>query len=149
MTRLIQSFPFNGFDEALIRRYNRIAAAELEGIRDFIILHYHQTERDDTPFWNHVRTMTIPDSLAQRIALFRDDAQAYQAPDDLFRVDSWMQVMLGQRCQPRGYHHIARMLPPDQLRQALTDLKTNIANAVTRLPSHQAFIAQYCGSVAS
>ena len=78
---------------------------EIERIRDFIILHYKLTERDDSPSGTLPRRWTIPDSLAERIALFRESAQAYQAPDELFRVDSWVQVMLGQRLEPRGCHH--------------------------------------------
>jgi len=144
VTRLIQSFPFSGFDEAPIRRFNERARDEIERVRDFIILHYKATEREDSPFWNYCRTMEVPDSLAERIALFREDAQAYQGPDELFRIDSWMQVMIGQRIEPRGYHHLARMLPPGQLREALSDLKTNIARAVARLPEHQAFLDGYC-----
>jgi tryptophan halogenase len=144
VTRLMQLFPFNGFDEALIARYNRQAEDELEKIRDFIILHYKLTERTDSPFWNRCRTMDIPDALAHRIALFREAAQAYQAPGELFQVDSWLQVMLGQRLEPRGHHHMGRLMPPEQLRQALGDLKSNIARAVDRMPSHQAFVDSYC-----
>jgi tryptophan halogenase len=144
VTRLMQLFPFNGFDEALIARYNQQAEDELEKIRDFIILHYKLTERADSPFWDRCRTMDIPDALAQRIALFREAAQAYQAPGELFQVDSWLQVMLGQRLEPRGHHHMGRLMPPEQLRQALGDLKRNIARAVDRMPSHQAFVDSYC-----
>ena len=63
--------------------------------------------------------MPIPDSLAQRIELFKESAMAYQATDEMFRVESWMQVMLGQRLRPRGYHHMGRMLGPERLRKAL------------------------------
>jgi tryptophan halogenase len=147
VTRLMKSFPFNGFDEALIERFNMVSRDELEGIRDFIILHYKLTERDDSAFWRHCRTMEIPDSLARRIALFRENAQAYQGGDELFRVDSWVQVMLGQRLQPRGHHQLARLMPPGQLRQALDGLKSNIAGAVATMPSHQAFLDRYCAAM--
>jgi tryptophan halogenase len=146
VTRLLQSFPFNGFDEALIDRYNQLSRTELEGVRDFVILHYCLTERDDSAFWQRCRTMELPESLVRRIALFRENAQAYQASDELFRVDSWVQVMLGQRIEPRGYHHLARLMPPGQLRQALGDLKANIAGAVAQMPSHQDFLQRYCAA---
>jgi tryptophan halogenase len=88
--------------------------------------------------------MEIPDSLAQRIALFRQGAQVYQAPGELFQVDSWLQVLLGQRVTPQAYHYMGRLMPPQQLKQALDDLKRNIAGAVARLPQHQAFLDGYC-----
>jgi tryptophan halogenase len=145
VTRLMQLFPFNGVNEAVVDRYNQQAVDELEKIRDFIILHYKLTERTDSPFWDHCRTMAVPDSLAQRIELFRQSAQAFQAPGELFQVDSWLQVMLGQRLQPAGYHHMGRLMPPEQLRGALADLSSNIARAVGGLPGHQAFLDRYCG----
>jgi len=145
-TRLAQLFPFSGCNEALAERYNALARKELEGIRDFIILHYKLTERDDSPFWRRCREMEIPESLASRIALFRDNALAWQDADDLFRVDSWVQVMLGQRLEPRAFHRMGELMQPEQLRKALNDLKSNIANAVARMPSHQSFLADYCAA---
>jgi tryptophan halogenase len=144
VTRLMQLFPFAGISQAAVDRYNRQADDELEKIRDFIILHYKATERTDSPFWDRVREMDIPDSLVQRIALFRESAQAYQAPGELFQVDSWLQVLLGQRIQPQAHHHMGRLMPSQQLKQALDDLKRNVDGAVARLPQHQTFLDAYC-----
>ncbi|KRC78233.1 tryptophan halogenase family protein [Sphingomonas sp. Root241] len=144
VTRLIQEFPFGGCHEAIANRFNDQSRHEIEGIRDFITLHYHLTQRDDSPFWDRCRTMEIPDSLAQRMALFRDDAHAYQDGNDLFRVDSWVQVLLGQGLAPTSYHRLAKMMDPDELRTALGTLKANIDKGVARMPSHQEFLAQYC-----
>ncbi|RHW19097.1 tryptophan 7-halogenase [Sphingomonas gilva] len=146
VTRLMQLFPFGGVTDALADRFNLMSQRELEGIRDFIILHYHLNERDDSPFWKRCREMEIPDSLAARIALFREGAHAYQDAHDLFRVDSWVQVMLGQRLAPRAHHQMGRLMPPEQLLKALTDLKANIAGAVAKLPDHQRFLDSYCAS---
>ena len=144
VTRLMQLFPFAGISQAAVDRYNRQANDELEKIRDFIILHYKATERTDSPFWDRVREMEIPDSLVQRIELFRQSAQVYQAPGELFLVDSWLQVLLGQRIQPQTYHHMGRLMPALQLKGALEDLKRNIDGMVARLPQHQAFLDRYC-----
>jgi len=149
VTRLMQLFPFGGVSDAVVARYNQQAVDELEKIRDFIILHYKLTERTDSPFWDRCRTMDIPDSLAQRIALFHESAQAFQAPGELFQVDSWLQVMLGQRLEPVAHHQMGRLMPPEQLRAALADLSGNIARAVGSLPNHQAFLDRYCGVAAA
>lgn len=142
VTRLMQLFPFGGVSQAIVDRYNALAERELEGIRDFIILHYHLNEREEA-FWRHCRAMEIPDSLAHRIALFRDGAYAYQAADELFRVDSWVQVMLGQRLEPRWHHAAGKLMRPEQLRTALSQMAANIQTAVTRLPEHQAVLDNY------
>jgi tryptophan halogenase len=142
--RLLQLFPFQGCTDALSDRFNNLANDEIEKIRDFIVLHYKVTERTDSPFWDHCRTMDIPDSLAHRIELFRESGHVFQAPGELFQIDSWLQVMLGQRLEPRAHHHMGRLMPPAKLRGALEDLKGNIAHAVSKMPSHQDFINAYC-----
>ncbi|NIJ19050.1 tryptophan halogenase [Sphingomonas naasensis] len=143
VTRLIQEFPFGGCQPALAERFNQQSRHEIEGIRDFITLHYHLTERDDSPFWRRCREMEIPDSLAQRMASFREAAHAWQEGNDLFRVDSWVQVLLGQGLRPGSYHRLARMMDPGALRAALATLKGNIDAAVARMPSHEQFLASY------
>jgi tryptophan halogenase len=142
--RLMQLFPFNGINDSLVNHYNDQSRMELEKIRDFIILHYKLTQRTDSPFWQRCRDMAIPDSLTHRIELFRDNAHAYQLADELFRIDSWVQVMLGQRLEPKGYHHLARLMSDKQLSQSLEALKSSIAKAVHRMPNHQDFVDSYC-----
>lgn len=144
VTRLIQAFPFAGVSAAVTQRFNAQAVREWEHVRDFIILHYKLTERDDTPFWRRCRDMEIPASLAERLALFRDAAQAHQGGEDLFRVDSWVSVMLGQRLEPHAWHQVARLLPPGELRTALADLKRLIGERVASLPAHEAFLKEFC-----
>jgi tryptophan halogenase len=144
VTRLLHLFPFAGVNQPLIDQYNEAARVEMEKTRDFVILHYHATQRDDSPFWRHCRDMQIPESLAQRIALFRENAYAFQADSELFRVDSWTQVMLGQRIMPKAYHHAARILSPQELVNFLAEFRGSIAQVVGRMPKHQDFVNQYC-----
>ena len=143
VTRLIQLFPFDGLAPALADRFNDQTRWEWEHVRDFLIMHYKLTDRDDSSFWRRCRDMPIPDSLAARIALFREAAMAHQGPDELFRIDSWVQVMMGQGIEPEGYHHIARTMPPEQLSEALGNLRQEIAARLAPMPSHQEFLRRY------
>jgi tryptophan halogenase len=149
VTRLMHLFPFNGITQGAIDQYNEMARIEMEKTRDFVVLHYHATERDDSPFWRHCRDMAIPDSLKHRIQLFRETAYAWQGDGELFRVDSWTQVMLGQRIKPRAYHPAARVLSDQDLTRFLTDYRTSITQTVARMPSHQDFVNQYCKASSS
>ena len=117
-----------------------MADTELEKVRDFIILHYKLTEREDSPFWRRCRDMPIPASLQQRIASFVDSAQAWQAPDDLFRAESWLQVMLGQRLQPEHWHRIGALMSEGRLEGELQRQRSAIATHVDALPKHADFI---------
>lgn len=143
--RLIKLFPFSGSKPDLAKRYNDETRLELESIRDFIILHYHATQRTDSGYWNYYRTMEIPDSLRHRMSIFEESG--YASPDDvsLFRVDSWVQVMFGQRLFPKTHHHAGRLLKPEALRESLSQLKASIDKTVSSLPAHSDFIKHYCG----
>jgi tryptophan halogenase len=147
VTRLMKLFPFSGNFEPLAARFNQQSTAEIERIRDFIILHYKLTERNDTPFWRQCRDMDIPDSIAERIALFRDTGHVYQAPDDLFPINSWLFVMLGQGVAPQAYHHMGSLLGRKRLRDALDALKAGIASSVAKMPPHKQFLERYCSNV--
>lgn len=144
LMRLMKLFPFGGKINLQAEQYNREAQLEAETIRDFIILHYHLTERDDSPFWDHYRTMEIPESLAHRMAIFKENGYAW--PDDvgLFRVDSWVQVMMGQGIAPEQHHKGSCVIPTEGLKEQMAALRKMIANSVEQLPTHNDFIKKYC-----
>jgi tryptophan 7-halogenase len=144
VTRLMQLFPFDGVRQTFVDQYNDETRAEIEKVRDFIVLHYHTTDRDDTPFWRYCKNMEIPESLTRRIELFKEGGHAYQADGELFRVDSWTQVLLGQGVVPKHYHPSARLLPDNELRQVLNGLKAQVSQTVAKLPKHLDFINSYC-----
>jgi len=144
--RLIRLFPFEGISRSAVNEYNQQLTTELEHIRDFIILHYHATERADTPFWQYCKNMEIPDSLKQRLDLFKETARIFTSEGELFRVDSWAQVMLGQGVYPEQYHQIAAIMKQHELEKFLSDIRQTIDKAVAGLPSHQTFLDQYCSS---
>ncbi|RZL86653.1 MAG: tryptophan 7-halogenase, partial [Variovorax sp.] len=92
ITRLMQCFPAGGIQQSDIDEYNRQVRDEIEHIRDFIVLHYHATNRRDAPLWRHCAEMAPPPSLAHRLQLFRDTARVFKAPHELFGENSWVQV---------------------------------------------------------
>jgi tryptophan halogenase len=142
--RLIQMFPYNGMREPEVSEFNRQMDDEIENIRDFIILHYHVTNRDDTKFWRHCRKMSIPESLQHRIDLFKETGRVFRADSDLFAENSWIQVMLGQGLMPEQYHPIVDQMSDSELRQFLQGAEASVVKQVGRLPEHQAFIDHYC-----
>ena len=144
--RLIRLFPFGGNNEHLAYRFNDETRTEIETVRDFVILHYKQTQRTDSDFWNAYRTMDIPQTLAHRIDIFKQNA--YVWPDDvaLFRVDSWVQVMMGQGLKPESFHSAGKITGKQGLMQSLAKLKSSIEQTVQQLPTHQQFINHYCAA---
>jgi len=144
LVRLMRLFPFSGEMALLADRFNHETRIEWEAVRDFIILHYKQTQRDDSEFWNFYRTMDIPDSLAHRIELFEENGHVWPDLANLFRSHSWIQVMLGQSLLPKRWHGAGRILPPEALKAELEKLSTFVDRNLAQLPDHEDFIKQYC-----
>ena len=146
VSRLVQLFPVNGIKQTEIDEYNRQSEEEVENIRDFIILHYHVTDRTDSEFWRYCREMNVPASLRHKIDLFSDSGRVFKKEMDLFGEESWVQVMLGQGIKPRAYHPVVDSLDDDALRDFLGGLRSATQKTVDRLPAHHEFIDYYCKS---
>ena len=143
LVRLMRLFPFSGAMAPLAEQFNQDTRTEWEAVRDFIILHYKQTQRDDSEFWNFYRTMDIPDSLAHRIEIFKENGYVWPDLANLFRSHSWIQVMFGQGLFPENCHGASRILPPEALKLELKKLSENVNQNLAKLPVHADFIKQY------
>jgi tryptophan halogenase len=141
--RLLALFPDRQFDPLLAERFNRESAFEYERIRDFLILHYNATERDDTPFWNYCRTMSIPESLRNTIEMFRRDGRYFRDGEDFFALPSWVQVMLGQRIVPQSFHPIVDSMPTEKLIEYVEGVRKTLADAVATMPTHDQWIEKH------
>ncbi|MFZ5637849.1 MAG: tryptophan halogenase family protein [Pseudomonadota bacterium] len=146
IARLTAFFPHAGFDQTDIDEFNAHSDFEFDKIRDFLILHYHATERDDTPFWNYCRTMDVPESLTRKMALFNSNGRIFRDANELFAEPSWMQVMHGQRMTPRSYHAMVDVYPEAQIADYMQNIRGVIANCVRVMPTHEAFIAKHCAA---
>jgi tryptophan halogenase len=144
--RLMQMFPYDGIREPDINEFNSQMEFEILNIRDFIVLHYHVTNRTDTPFWRFCRSMEVPESLRHRIELFKQTGRVFQVPTELFGENSWTQVMLGQGLMPEQYHPIVNMMSDQELEKFLAGIDQTVTNLVGQLPSHRDFINHYCKS---
>ncbi len=146
ITYLMELFP-NGNDVSVLRtEYNRMMDMEFDRIRDFLILHYNATERNDTEFWNEMRTLKVPDTLEEKKRLFRERGQVQTYDHGLFLEASWLAVFLGQRSIPKTYDQRVDMFPADQTRVRLSGLKEHIRKTAEQMPSHADWIAAHCAS---
>jgi Tryptophan halogenase/Family of unknown function (DUF6445) len=146
LTRLIQMFPANGICQSDIDEYNRQTRWAIEHIRDFIILHYHVTNRQDVQFWRNCRDMAVPELLAHRIQLFKDTARVCLSPDELFADNSWIQVMMGQGILPTGHHPVTKLMDNSTLTEFLGEIRKDAARSLMKLPKHQEYVRRFCGA---
>ncbi len=147
--RLVALFPGAGFDPVDVAEYNRQTAFEFADVRDFIIAHYKVTDREDTPFWAYVKHMEVPDSLSERLELFRSSARFFgQQKAELFREESWVQVLLGQGL-PAKHDPMVDLIPDADALRYLRDIEDVIADTAGRMPDHAAFIERNCRAPAT
>jgi tryptophan 7-halogenase len=146
ITKFLDFFPHRQIDPILVDRYNEDMAFQYETIRDFLIAHYKITERDDTEFWKYCKNMSIPDSLANKLALFRERCEVKPYFGDLFSDISWFAILYGQGLTPEGYHPLADVMSEDDLSLTLAGIRKAIKQRVDSLPSHSEFIERCCAA---
>ncbi|WP_324826708.1 tryptophan halogenase family protein [Qipengyuania zhejiangensis] len=144
--RLLRMMPAGEVSQRDVDEFNDQQMTDMVQVRDFLILHYKATDRRDSPFWRQCAAMEIPDSLEQKIELFRETGRVFRKNEELFVENSWVQVMMGQGIMPRAHHPIARKMPDDELAMFLKGLRDNVAATVASMPAHHEYVAQYCGA---
>ncbi|HVI99383.1 MAG TPA: tryptophan halogenase family protein [Sphingomonas sp.] len=146
IAKLIALFPDKRCTDIERDEYNRAMKDLAEDIRDFVILHYHATRRDDSPLWDYCRTMDVPESLARKIALFREKGRVFRDNFELFATPSWVAVMFGQGIWPEGYDPIADALDEAKVEEAMARMRRDYDATALRLPTQAEFIAQCCAA---
>ncbi len=146
ITKLIELFPDSQCSAVERKEFNRCIDLEYERVKDFLILHYKSTTRDDTAFWNYCRTMSIPDSLSSKMELWREQGHVVEYRDGLFLKPSWVVVYLGQGIFPKHVDPRTKHLSADLLKQQMASLQGLVGRAVGSLPEHAQEIANNCAA---
>ena len=146
VARLLFMLPGGGIEQSTIDKFNALARAELDDIRDFLILHYTATERDDTPFWRHCRAIRKPDSLQQRWDLYENNGSIVVAAFDLFKEASWFALFAGQGVKARAYHPFADIPSDPELQRRLDLMAGDVLKRVATFPTHDEYIRMHCAA---
>ena len=146
ITRFLSLFPRRTNFDAEMDRFNKSADREFRTVRDFLILHYKATERDDSELWNYCRNMSIPDSLQEKLELYQSGSWIERDNQELFGVDSWLSVFNGQHIQAENYSPLVDQLPSDKLESVMRETREVIAQCAKAMPSHEDFIHKHCAS---
>lgn len=144
IAKLISLFPTRDFNQTEIDIYNKTTIYEYERIRDFLILHYNATERNDSAFWNYCRTMEIPDYLAKKIALYKNSGRIYREQEELFSIPSWLAVFEGQGISTNNYHPMVDAMSKEDLKKFFAHYENTITKCVEVMPNHSRFIKNNC-----
>ncbi|MGK2926623.1 MAG: tryptophan halogenase family protein [Lysobacterales bacterium] len=146
ISRLLANFPDRDFAPVHRERYNRLLIKETEYIRDFLILHYNATERDDAPFWEYCRNMAIPERLQEKVAIYRNNGRTFREDEELFNDTSWFAVLTGQCGKPKSYDPVAEMMSVEETGKRLKQIREAVFNSADYMPTHREFIEQNCAA---
>lgn len=144
INRLLELLPARGeISDQARDDFNRRSDFEMERLRDFILLHYHANGRHGEAFWDELRAMEIPESLRERMELFRATGGIFPSADELFDVRGWVQVMLGQNIIPERWHPLADNIEEGRLRHFLEMTENAYVQDAARIPDHAAYVAKF------
>lgn len=149
ITKLVEYFPRTQNDITLAEEFNRDMRLEYERVRDFLVLHYTATTRDDTEFWRYMRNMKKPASLDEKIALFVEQGHVMQYKKGMFLEPSWVAVYLGQGIVPTGYHPAVERLSKTELDSHMANLRAEINNYCTDMPPHSLAIEKHTNAMSN
>lgn len=148
IARLLELFPDRRCDPLLAAEFNRVSAREYERIRDFIILHYCIGQRDE-PMWRHVRSTPLPDTLQEKIELYKARGHVAIHDGDGFGRPSWIAIFDGLGVVPRAYDPLADRIPEAELRALMERRASLVRHTANTMPTHDAFIARHCSADAA
>jgi tryptophan halogenase len=139
--RLARMWPTSPVQPQLATEYNRAAVNEIECLRDFTILRYLKAGWRTGPFWQRMADITLPDSLAARIELFRSRGRIVPGEQDIFPRETWVAALLAAEQWPRGYDPLLDSMDSSQLQQHFANMKVAIAQAVHKMPAHREYLS--------
>ncbi len=140
INKLFWLFPDMRFSAVERDEYNRLMLDQYEYIRDFIILHYKATARDDTPFWRDRAAMEVPDSLKQKLDLFRNKGRIRRFDHDIFGIANWAAVLLGQNIMPDGYDPLVDATHDEPIIGAMERIVATYERQAMALPTHADYL---------
>ena len=140
IAKLLALFPDRDCDALLAEQYNRVVAEEFEGIRDFLLLHYHSTTAKLDPLWAQCRAMELPPGLLRKERHFAASGRIVLATDELFKDASWFAVLVGQGHRPGDYNPLIDSYSSEQNWAHLQRVKDAVRTAAATLREHAAFL---------
>lgn len=144
LVHFIKNFPDRDFDADAEQSFNRLIDADYEEIRDFIILHYCSSDRDDSEFWRWCKTMPVPESLREKIRLFHQRGQLEHTQGQFFTSDSWCSILEGMKIRPQKYHPLLDAFSREDLAATLNKNVQTIRDTVMLMPKHHDYIQAHC-----
>ena len=144
LNALLHHFPDRQFSPALAASYNRILTANYENVRDFIILHYCLTKREDTPFWKSVVHDTrLPDQLKAQLAEWKSLwPNTVKGTGHMFTEFNYVSVLAGMDYLPTQHLPALNFVNTDYASQYFQRVKSRSQQLTSQLPTQGEYFRQ-------
>jgi tryptophan halogenase len=142
---LVSHFPNGSMDEDIVRSYNKVVAECIDGVREFLTLHYRASSRMDTDFWKATKGQTaISDDLSDRLRLWRKrlpNAKNVNPSYHGFESYSYSVMLLGLNFQPEQNLPVLDLLDDRKASAAFTAIRQRTEHLVKTLPSQFEYLS--------
>jgi tryptophan halogenase len=142
LARLFALFPERDCDPSISTEYNRSTALEYERVRDFLVLHYAASQREDTSFWKYCGAMAVPETLAYQRELFTKTGRIATLEQETFLPASWLAIYAGLHVWPERYEPVVEIFDGADLEARFQGMRDSIRRTVETLPAHATFLTQ-------
>ena len=96
--------------------------------------------------WGYCRNVPKPDSLMERIDLFRSHGRILREDIELFPTQSWLYVLVGQNIMPESDDPLVGLLDPKMVNENLDNIRDVVHRCAQTMPTHEDFIKQNCAA---
>jgi flavin-dependent dehydrogenase len=141
---LVNHFPRGTqIDPNMVRSYNQTINQCIDGVRQFLTIHYAGGKRDDTPYWRAATNVQLPEDLAERMRIFKarlpSDRNIFQ-PFHGFEAYSWSIMLLGLGYEPEGHLALLDHLDESRAREMFAQVQQKAKWLVKALPSQYEYL---------
>lgn len=141
---LVNHFPRGTqVDPNMVRSYNQTINQCIDGVRQFLSIHYAAGNRDDTPYWRAATRVELPEELAERMRIWKARLPGlrniYQ-PFHGFDSYSWSVMLLGLGYEPETYLAALDHLDESKAREMFAQIRRKSEFLVKNLPSQYEYL---------
>jgi len=143
--QLVRNFPGSNWDPVLRDNYNRSIAEVIDGVKEFLVLHYAAAGREDTPYWKAAKTRALPDDLGRRMrtwtGLLPEEDTIYPHYHG-FDSYNWKVMLIGLGRQPAGPRPVLTRLDPAPAEAEFDVIHRDRLRLAEQLPSCHEYLTQ-------
>jgi tryptophan 6-halogenase len=140
---LVHHFPNGAIDEEMVKSYNRVVGQCIDGVREFLTLHYFASDRQDTEFWRATKQVSLTDSLAEQMKLWSrrlPNAKNINTDYHGFESYSYSVMLLGLNYLPQGSLPVLDFLDDRNALEMFRKIKQRTEHLVATLPSQYEYL---------